>query len=105
MGHTDWEIDVCHGGNEGLAVAEVEIASSTEAFDKPDWPTRDVSDDPRYFNNNLTVHPYKTWPSTTQGSLWLVTLSASAYSFGRRIDPCMSKVFSSAQIPKAHMRI
>ena len=66
VGHTDWEIDVFHGDNEGLVVAEVELASSTEAFDKPDWVTRDVSDDPRYFNNNLIVHPYKTWPSTTQ---------------------------------------
>lgn len=58
--HT-WEIDVFHGLNEGLVVAEVELASEDEEFDKPSWVGEEVTDDPRYLNTNLAVTPYTTW--------------------------------------------
>lgn len=58
--HT-WEIDVFSGENEGLIVAEIELASIDEPFSKPDWVGEEVSDDPRYYNVCLIEHPYKTW--------------------------------------------
>jgi adenylate cyclase len=56
-----WEIDVFHGDNEGLVIAEVEVASADEKIVKPDWATTDVSNDGRYFNNNLAARPYRLW--------------------------------------------
>lgn len=58
--HT-WEVDVFHGANEGLIVAEIELASENEPFDRPAWLGKEVSDDPRYFNSQLLKHPYNTW--------------------------------------------
>lgn len=36
-----------------LIVAEIELDSEDQAFDKPDWLTEEVSHDPAYFNNNI----------------------------------------------------
>lgn len=58
-----WELDVFHGDNEGLVVAEVELASETDVVVLPPWAGDDVSGDPRYFNSNLLTHPYTTWHS------------------------------------------
>jgi adenylate cyclase len=58
-----WEIDVFHGDNDGLVVAEIELSSETENFERPYWVAEEVSGDPRYFNNNLAVNPFKTWRS------------------------------------------
>jgi CYTH domain-containing protein len=60
-GGKTWEIDVFHGDNEGLVVAEIELASEAETFAKPDWAGDEVSSDPRYFNSNLLKNPYKSW--------------------------------------------
>ena len=56
-----WEIDEFKGENEGLIVAEIELTSIDETFSKPGWVGREVTDDLRYYNNNLSAHPYKTW--------------------------------------------
>jgi adenylate cyclase len=56
-----WEIDVFHGDNEGLVVAEIELASETDVPELPAWAGDEVSSDPRYFNSNLLKNPYKTW--------------------------------------------
>ena len=56
-----WEIDVFHGNNEGLVVAEIELGSEDETFERPDWVLEDVSGDPRYFNTSLSKAPFKTW--------------------------------------------
>ncbi|MEA3410561.1 MAG: CYTH domain-containing protein [Pseudomonadota bacterium] len=56
-----WEVDEFRGENAGLVVAEVELESVGEAFERPDWVTEDVSDDPRYYNVNLVKAPYSTW--------------------------------------------
>jgi len=56
-----WEIDVFHGLNEGLVVAEIELASEDEAITLPAWAGPEVSSDPRYFNSNLLKNPYNTW--------------------------------------------
>ena len=58
-----WEIDVFHGENDGLVLAEVEVASPADTIALPPWARAEVSNDPRYYNNNLVAHPYKTWRS------------------------------------------
>ena len=56
-----WELDIFEGENEGLIVAEIELSSEDEVFQKPEWVMQEVSDDPRYRNANLIKSPYKTW--------------------------------------------
>jgi len=56
-----WEIDVFYGDNAGLIVAEVELSSIDEKIDLPDWITREVSDDKRYYNACLIKQPFKNW--------------------------------------------
>ena len=58
--HT-WEVDEFLGANAGLVVAEIELRSEEDRFDKPDWIGLEVTDDPRYFNSNLIRHPYSAW--------------------------------------------
>lgn len=58
--HT-WEVDVFHGDNEGLIVAEIELEEGDDTFEKPDWLGKEVSDDPRYYNSHLLNHPYNSW--------------------------------------------
>ena len=61
FGGRTWEIDVFEGENAGLVVAEVELSSSTDTLELPPWAGKEVSADPRYFNSNLTQHPYTRW--------------------------------------------
>ena len=61
VGRHLWEIDEFHGDNQGLVVAEIELASADEPFERPAWLGAEVSDDRRYFNSNLILHPYKDW--------------------------------------------
>lgn len=56
-----WEVDIFEGDNEGLVVAEIELSSEEENFDKPDWLGEEVSFDSRYFNSNLSKNPYNAW--------------------------------------------
>ena len=56
-----WEVDVFHGDNEGLIVAEIELDDEAEGFSRPAWLRDEVSTDPRYFNCNLAKDPYKNW--------------------------------------------
>lgn len=56
-----WEIDWFHGENEGLVLAEVELTHETESIAIPPWVSKEVSDDARYFNQYLALHPFKTW--------------------------------------------
>ena len=60
-GDHEWEIDVFHGDNEGLVVAEIELGHEDEAFEKPAWLGEEVSADKRYYNVCLTRMPYKDW--------------------------------------------
>ena len=59
-GHT-WEVDEFQGENAGLVVAEIELGSEDEAFDKPDWIGQEVTGDPRYYNSSLIRQPYSKW--------------------------------------------
>jgi adenylate cyclase len=59
--HHTWEIDEFHAANAGLIIAELELRSESEPFDRPPWLGAEVSHDPRYLNVNLAKHPYSTW--------------------------------------------
>jgi adenylate cyclase len=63
-GGKTWEIDVFAGDNEGLVVAEIELSSESETFERPPWATEEVSHDPRYYNARLVKAPYRTWRGT-----------------------------------------
>lgn len=56
-----WEVDVFEGLNEGLIIAEIELTSEDERYFKPDWVTLDITQDYKYSNSNLAIHPYSTW--------------------------------------------
>ena len=56
-----WEVDDFAGDNAGLVVAEVELHSEVQAFEKPSCLGDEVTQDARYVNSNLASHPYSQW--------------------------------------------
>lgn len=56
-----FEVDEFFGENAGLVVAEVELRSADEAFERPDFLGREVTGDRRYYNSMLRACPYKDW--------------------------------------------
>ena len=56
-----FEVDEFYGSNEGLFVAEVELQSEDEEFEKPDWLGEEVTHDVRYYNSMLVKNPYSKW--------------------------------------------
>jgi adenylate cyclase len=50
--HT-FEVDVFQGKNEGLIIAEIELSSVDEIFEKPEWLGEEVTGNPAYYNSNL----------------------------------------------------
>ncbi len=61
VGDHIWEVDLFEGDNAGLVVAEVELESEDQPFEKPPWAGEEVSGDARYYNVCLVNHPYKDW--------------------------------------------
>jgi adenylate cyclase len=60
-----WEVDEFLGDNAGLVVAEIELSAENQTFGRPAWLGREVTDDVRYFNANLSRNPYSTWKHCT----------------------------------------
>ena len=58
--HT-FEVDEFYGDNEGLVMAEVELGSADEPFEKPDFIGIEVTGDRRYYNSHLRANPYCNW--------------------------------------------
>ncbi|HEU4496148.1 MAG TPA: CYTH domain-containing protein, partial [Flavobacterium sp.] len=56
-----FEVDEFLGDNAGLVVAEIELKSEQEAFERPEWLGREVTNDERYYNAYLSSRPYKSW--------------------------------------------
>lgn len=56
-----WEVDVYHGDNQGLVIAEVELASEADAFEPPPWLGREVTGDARYYASRLSRNPFRAW--------------------------------------------
>lgn len=55
------EVDEFHGANEGLVLAEIELASPDEKYVKPDFLGEEVTGNPIYYNAFLSEHPFTTW--------------------------------------------
>ena len=56
-----FEVDEFHGDNQGLILAEVELNSEEEHFEKPDWLGKEVTGEINYYNSQLSKNPFKTW--------------------------------------------
>jgi len=56
-----FEVDEFYGENEGLTVAEIELSSEDEVFEKPEWLGEEVTGDVKYYNSMLMKTPYKNW--------------------------------------------
>jgi len=61
VGYHTYEVDEFYGENEGLEMAEIELKSETELFEKPDWLGEEVTNDNRYYNSYLSKNPFKNW--------------------------------------------
>jgi len=55
------EIDVFHGENDGLILAEIELKNENEAILKPNWLGNEVTNDERYYNSYLSQNPFRNW--------------------------------------------
>ena len=58
--HT-FEVDEFYGENEGLVMAEVELSSEDEPYEKPDFIGEEVTGDRRYYNSYLRSNPFSLW--------------------------------------------
>ena len=56
-----WEVDEFHGLNAGLLVAEIELDSEDQPFERPAWLGAEVTAEPRYYNANLVKNPFTRW--------------------------------------------
>jgi len=61
VGNHIYEVDVFEGENEGLVVAEIELQSEDELFEKPSWLGKELSNDERFYNAYLSLKPFKSW--------------------------------------------
>ena len=61
VGSHVFEVDEFFGENDGLIIAEIELSSETENFEKPDWLGEEVTNDERYYNAYLSRNPFKEW--------------------------------------------
>lgn len=61
VGNHVFEVDEFLGENEGLIIAEVELNSENEAFEKPNWLGKEVTGDLKYYNSQLSLNPFKNW--------------------------------------------
>ena len=61
VGNHTFEVDEFFGENEGLIIAEIELSSENESFEKPNWLGEEVTNDERYYNAYLSRNPFKNW--------------------------------------------
>ena len=61
VGKHVYEVDVFHGENEGLIIAEIELSSEQEVFEKPNWVGKEVTGDNRYYNSYISQKPFAAW--------------------------------------------
>ncbi len=61
IGSHVFEVDEFYGSNQGLVIAEIELESEDEVFEKPSWLGEEVTSDNRYYNSMLVKTPYSKW--------------------------------------------
>lgn len=60
-GNHVFEVDEFYGDNAGLVMAEVELSSETEAYEKPDFIGLEMTGDERFYNSHLLDNPFSKW--------------------------------------------
>jgi adenylate cyclase len=61
LGNHVYEVDEFYGDNLGLTVAEIELNSENEMFEKPDWLGKEVTGQIKYYNSQLSKNPFNLW--------------------------------------------
>ncbi|WP_412464724.1 CYTH domain-containing protein [Flavobacterium mekongense] len=61
VGHHVYEVDIFSGENDGLVMAEIELESESETFERPKWLGEEVTNDERYYNAYLSKNPFNRW--------------------------------------------
>lgn len=61
FGNHIYEVDIFNGENEGLIMAEIELQTEDETFEKPYWLGEEITSDKRFYNAYLSNNPFKTW--------------------------------------------
>lgn len=64
VGRHTFEVDEFYGDNEGLVMAEVELSTPDEPFEKPAFLGREVTGDRRFYNSHLRQNPFRLWANT-----------------------------------------
>ena len=59
-----FEVDEFFGDNPGLIMAEVELSSPDEPFERPPFLGREVTGDKRFYNAHMRKMPFKLWKHT-----------------------------------------
>lgn len=60
-GNHIFEVDEFYAENQGLIIAEIELNSENESFEKPSWLGKEVTGDLKYYNSVLSKNPFKNW--------------------------------------------
>jgi len=61
FGNHVYEVDEFFGENEGLVLAEIELQSEEEVFEKPNWLGEEVTNNEKYYNSYLSKKPFINW--------------------------------------------
>jgi len=61
VGNHVYEVDEFFGDNEGLTIAEIELNDENESFQQSDWLGVEVTGEVKYYNSQLSKHPFKNW--------------------------------------------
>jgi adenylate cyclase len=61
VGNHIFEVDEFYGENEGLVIAEIELENETQFFEKPDWLGNEVTGNIKYYNSQISKHPFNSW--------------------------------------------
>lgn len=56
-----FEVDEFLGDNKDLIIAEIELNSENEVFNKPVWLGVEVTGNTKYYNSNISKNPFKNW--------------------------------------------
>jgi adenylate cyclase len=61
VGSHIFEVDEFYGENKGLIIAEIELQSENETFEKPIWLGKEVTHEIKYYNSYLSKKPFLEW--------------------------------------------
>lgn len=56
-----FEVDIFHGENNGLILAEIELETPKESFLTPEWLGQEVTGQEKYYNSQLSIKPFSLW--------------------------------------------